>query len=249
MGQHDNQVMPATESSYRNSHLGRGWDYHKKFQDSRHRAMMWRLECRVLDRVLSNRSDTSTANCLDFACGTGRILHFVAPRVRRVLGVDVSDSMLTVARQSLPSNAEVRLVDLTRDPAALGEERFDLITAFRFFPNAEPQLRDEAMAALASYLAPNGILVFNNHKNAGSIRYRLIHLLTRARVLGRRDVNTLVSKHGLRIVETVGLGTLPFSHRLPGLCMRPLERLERVLSAVPGASRVAENVLFVAQKA
>ncbi len=60
-------------------------------------------------------------------------------------GIDVSASMLAVARQSAPS-AEIVEGDPTREDL-LSERHFDLITAFRSFPNAEDPLREAAMAA------------------------------------------------------------------------------------------------------
>lgn len=49
---------------------------------------------------------------VDLGCGAGRITKAMAADVARVIGVDVSDGMLAVARSNLPeSNVELRLGD------------------------------------------------------------------------------------------------------------------------------------------
>ena len=89
--------------------------------------------------VLRDHAPRTPLVHLDFACGTGRILEYFAGRVDSSTGVDVSDSMMEVAGR-WPPKAELIEADLTQNDV-LGDRRFNLITAFRFFPNAEPELR------------------------------------------------------------------------------------------------------------
>ena len=120
--------------SYRESHLHKGWGYHTTFSSLRYRATIWRLEQRLLFEIVRDNFPTEPPRYLDFACGTGRILGHLAPYCESALGVDVSASMLDVARRKV-KRAEIIEADLTRDDRLCGQE-FDLITAFRFFPNA-----------------------------------------------------------------------------------------------------------------
>ncbi|TIQ58250.1 MAG: class I SAM-dependent methyltransferase, partial [Mesorhizobium sp.] len=80
-----------------------------------------------------------------------------------VVGVDVSESMLSVAQ--VPRNVRLRLVDITTEPLP---EKFHVITAFRFFLNAEDHLRREALQSMREHLDENGMLVCNIHMNATS---------------------------------------------------------------------------------
>ena len=120
--------------SYRDSHLDRGTDYDEGWSTIPHRAMMWRLEQRALDSIFARAGGRRFEDYLDFACGTGRMLGFLGKYAQSVTGVDISPSMLEVARERVPK-AELICGDLTREPL-LTNRQFDVISAFRFFPNA-----------------------------------------------------------------------------------------------------------------
>ena len=72
-------------------------------------------------------SDSMTA--MEFGCGTGMISMALAPMMKSVLAVDMSEKMLTVLdekiKQSNIKNISTRLVDLSKDK--LPDDRFDLI--------------------------------------------------------------------------------------------------------------------------
>lgn len=239
----------ARATGYRASHVGRGSDYASSFEERPHRALLWDLERRALDGILARHLPGAQVDLLDFACGTGRILSHLAPRVRTATGVDVSPSMLAEARISVPG-VKLHLTDLTLDDR-LGDATYGLVTAFRFFPNAEPALRAEGMAALVRHLAPGGVIVFNNHRNDSSLVRRLSALRGRATHAGMSDaqVRFLVRSAGLRIVDSVPLGVLPLTDRhMVG--PRPLvARVERVASRLPGARRLAQNLIYVCRRA
>ncbi len=48
--------------------------------------------------------------------------------------------------------------DLTQNDI-LENRQFDLITTFRFFPNAESELRDQVMKKLVKHLDVNGLII------------------------------------------------------------------------------------------
>jgi len=120
-------------TDYRNSHLqpGKGQAYHDKFLNNPYRKMVWELEKRILDEILSTFYKDIKIYHLDFACGTGRILHYLAGRVSCSVGVDLSPSMIEVASRN-NKTSEIIQTDITRNDV-LGERKFNLITAFRFF--------------------------------------------------------------------------------------------------------------------
>jgi SAM-dependent methyltransferase len=241
--EHSRSTLP-----YIDRHKARGPDYDETFSPelNPYRAMMWRLEQEALDATLRDHLASGRVSLLDFACGTGRILGHFHGQVASATGVDVSPSMMEVARKAAP-NAELIEADLSQKDT-LGERSFDLITAFRFFPNAEPELRRSVLVVLARHLAPNGLLVFNNHKNRNSLTRRISRLLGRAITRGtmsHEEVEALLASAGLRIQTMVPLGTLPLSDRHLLLPVRLLERLERWFSRVPSLSGLAQNVIYV----
>ena len=235
-------------SSYRESHLEKGYDYHESFSRYPHRAMLWQLERTVLDQVLDQCFTDGKPKHLDFACGTGRIISYLMDRTAHPTGVDVAPSMLAIARAGAPG-ATIVQADLTRENR-LGDERFDLITAFRFFSNAEPSLRLEAMRSLARHLTDKGLLVFNNHKNAGSMVYRLVRLLGRGGYDGwsRQDVARLVNGAGLRIVREYPLGVLPLTDRHMVLPQWLARRAELIAGRFPYAVDLAQSIIYVCRQ-
>jgi predicted TPR repeat methyltransferase len=211
--------------------------------------MVWRLEQRALETALRESFPGRRPTHLDFACGTGRILEFFAGRVASSTGVDVSASMMEVARSSAPE-AELIEADLTQHDA-LGDRRFDLITAFRFFPNAETELREGVFRVLGRHLAPGGVLIFNNHKNGDSVRGRMARLRGRGSRVGtmtHKEVERLLPVGGLRILRRTPIATLPLSEKHVLVPVAVAEPLERLLSALPVAA-VAQDILYVCGRA
>jgi predicted TPR repeat methyltransferase len=232
---------------YRKSHLQRekGTTYHATFSNEPYRKMVWQFEKDIIDRILASLYSGIQIYHLDFACGTGRILAHVEGRAKHAVGVDVSPSMLKVARD-INRPAEIIEADLTIDDV-LGERKFNLITAFRFFPNAQPELRKQVMQLLSIHLEDNGYLVFNNHKNIGSTRNRLARLFGRCGYKGMSisEVKTLLAESDLEIVKTYHLCVFPASDEhllLPIFLLRPIEAL---LSKYRPLRNFGENHIYV----
>jgi len=164
------------------------------------------------------------------------------------LGIDVSESMLQQCQETHPK-VEVICADLTRsDPVP--ERMFDLVTAFRFFPNAEDQLRVDAMLALSRKVKPNGVLIFNNHKHAGNIVYRARNVLGRPnRAMTHSQALSLVSMAGLKVEEIRGFGILPSDERwmaFPGF----IHRVADATAAWLGVDmQFGQDLVYVCRKA
>jgi ubiquinone/menaquinone biosynthesis C-methylase UbiE len=237
--------------SYTDSHKGKGQDYQESFapEVNPHRAMVWRLEQRALDDILRNHLAAGQASHLDFACGTGRILAHFDGRVASSTGVDVSSSMMQVARNLAPG-AELIEADLTQRDV-LDQRYFDVITAFRFFPNAEPELRRAVLEVLVRHLAPQGVLVFNNHKNRSSLPRRILRFLGRnvaEPTMSEAEVQALVAGAGLRIEKIIPLAILPFSDNrfVPPVAL--LEMVERPISGFAALRGIAQDIIYVCRR-
>jgi len=237
------------EHDYRDSHTAAGFgaSYHENYETLPGMVYMWKREQRVLKDILSRHFADRRAVHLDFACGTGRILGLLADLTCSSTGVDIAESMLEICRRNLP-NVEIIQGDITRDPILAGRS-FDLITAFRFFPNAQPALRTEAMACLLEHLTPDGLLVLNNHENESGSIYRIARLLgKKLRTMPARDVIQLVRESGLEIVEMFPLGVLPFSvyHLIvPGFFH---EAFDAVANAAGLGKYFAQNIIYVCRR-
>ena len=206
--------------------------------------MVWKLEKKIFDRILSHYFKGNEIHHFDFACGTGRILSYFESHTRKSVGCDVSPSMLDVARENNKS-AKIIEADLTQCDV-LDDNKFNLITAFRFFPNAEEKLRKEAMQVLSRHLDDNGYLIFNNHKNTGSTRNLLARLFGRYNFKGMSiaEVKMLLQENNLEIVRIYPLSIFPASESHVLIPLRLLRLIEMVLRNFKPLQNFGENLIF-----
>lgn len=227
--------MEKAKISYRDSHTkqDKGIAYDEHYAILQGRKYLWNQEQFVLNSFIETYFKDRKIRLLDFACGTGRITSFLENRVEVSIAVDVSKTMLDEARKKL-KRTELLQVDLTRNNVLSGQ-KFNLITAFRFFPNAEPQLRIEVMRTLVSLLADDGYMLFNNHKNRNSPlvwpRYFFSNKLRKRNVsfMSIREVRGLAESVGLKIVRIYPVSLLSLSsikylerlnHRIDNIAMK-----------------------------
>ena len=241
------QNIPGQEQSYRESHMGKGSEYHAGFAENPRRAMIWALEQRILSDIVKRYLVPEETDHLDFACGTGRILGYFQGRVRSSTGVDVSASMLEVASE-VAAKSRIIKADITREDV-LADEKFDLITAFRFFPNAEPRLRKDAIGALYPKLRPGGYLVLNNHQNDSSIAHHVRRLLTKKvfSTTPTREMVDLIASAKLSLEKIYHVGIVPDHEKL---LLRPrflVEWIESAATRLPLAG-LSQDIIYVCRK-
>jgi len=208
--------VKATEPvSYRVSHLGadKAREYDDDLWDPRAaKGLDWVVEQRLLADLLGVHVPPGPRSVADFACGTGRVLEFLSRTYDSPVGIDISPDMLALARERCPQ-ATVVLGDATTTPA-LAPGPFDLITAFRFFLNAEPELRSAALEWMRGALQPGGLVVANFHLNPASLRgvYLRLRMRPAARppMMTLEDIRQLFSVHGFAVHQILGYGFLPF---------------------------------------
>ena len=101
---------------------------------------------------------------LDLCCGTGLLAGELVGRGDRVVGVDASDAMLTVARERLGPDVVLRRMAL---PDLAVEGDFDAaVCTFDGLNYLTPEQLRLTMAAVAGCLRPAGWLVFDLHTDA-----------------------------------------------------------------------------------
>jgi SAM-dependent methyltransferase len=224
--------------SYRDSHLGadKARAYDEDLWDvTAAKGLDWLVEQRLLTGLLGPGRDQAgprSGRVADFACGTGRVLQFLARRFADPVGIDVSADMLALARRRCPGAAFV-LGDVTAD-AGLAPGPFDLITAFRFFLNAEPALRDAALEWMRSVLAPGGMVVASFHLSPRSMRGAYLRLrMRRAGAPPKTSASAaaaLFAAHGFAVRAILGYSFLPY-------------RRDGRKLLLPGARRAVESRL------
>jgi O-antigen/teichoic acid export membrane protein/SAM-dependent methyltransferase len=246
------RAMTPAPISYRESHLGaaKARSYDEDLWDPRAaKGLDWLVEQRLLAEILRSTGSSATGSTVDFACGTGRVLEFLGHYFPAPVGIDVSPDMLTLARARCP-HAELILGDVTITPG-LAPGPYDLITAFRFFLNAEPPLRSEVLAWMRACLRPRGLVVANFHLNPASLRGRYLRLrmnpADKVPMMGIAEARKLFADNGFTVCRILGYSYLPYrrdGRHLWGPAAR--RRVEMIMAGSTGLQRIAGSFLVVA---
>lgn len=110
------------------------------------------LQKMALDKVLELKGDETV---LDFGCGSGRISYWIAPKVKRVIGLEVTPEMIELAEKNRTvSNVEFILYDGFHFPNL--PYLFDLILSVGVLQIMKGQVLREVVSELTRYLKSGG---------------------------------------------------------------------------------------------
>lgn len=231
-------------------------EYDRQYAKLSYGEILWKIEqCQLLDFLRGFRRGHPRIDYLDFAAGTGRVISFLDEYVDSAVGIEISPAMIENAERKL-KRGRMLCADITA-PGAPIEGRYDLITAFRFFLNADPDLRSAAMNSLAVRLRDESSrLIFNNHGNLWSHKLAMwpFHVICRVgqgvvsegNYMTLEQARRLADEAGLVIEKVMGCGILgPKSQWII-----PFERLlaiEARFGKTAFASRFGVNQMYVAR--
>jgi len=178
----------------------------------------------------------SRRSALDFGCGVGRLIIPLAQAFERVTGVDVSQSMLNVARQNCQERG-IYNVDFVSSDDELTHvtSKFDLIHSCLVLQHVPRRRGEKIISRLVERLGDQGILAIQfPFARTGSLTHAALHSLRRnfaplvilANIMLRRrwdepfmqmniyDLNrilSLFSRHGIKHVFSEVIETADFS--------------------------------------
>ena len=233
------------KKDYTTSHFNKGEDYHLRFENLPGRKNIWDLEKKIINIFLGSKE---IINHLDFASGTGRIAKFLEKNVRKQYLLDSSEKMLEFSKTILNSN-DTTFIHGDFSNISL-DKKFDLITAFRFFPNAEPFLRRNAMEFISKNLSENGILIFNNHKNFWSIPFFIERLTFRSNGFGmtHKEIKKLVKNCNLKIYKYKSVGLMTNKEKSLIIPWTIISKLENIFLKIFSNHLLGYNVVYVVGK-
>jgi SAM-dependent methyltransferase len=214
-------------------------------------AAIWDLQRSFLENWLREfRKSHVRLKGLDFACGTGRIASRTELFTDDIVGLDISADMLEVAKKQT-SRTDLRLGDILSEPSIVDYD-YDLITAFRFFLNAEADLRARIMRSLAERLRDDrSRLIFNIHGNRHSIRHLTLRMRggrgTWRNEMSLDEVRRLTDSAGLEIEAWHGFGVLPRFVYRTRMCSAA-RRIDQFATAAGWLSRISCDLLFICRR-
>jgi len=238
---------------YRLSHLGerKTTQYDEViYRQNSYDDWLWRYERAILASEIKCIEEGRRTRYLDFATGTGRIIAFLEDSFKESVGVDMSSDMLVRAKEKI-KKAKLVEADITVEDTIAGE-KFDVVTAFRFFLNAQPVLRSAALETLVPKLRDEkSLFIFNIHGN--TLSYRLFAKLwyrLRGRQLNAMTVfaaRALARRHGLFVERWYGFGVIPKVCYRWGNA-RAVFIIDAILSRLPFIKYIAYDLIFVCRK-
>jgi SAM-dependent methyltransferase len=239
--------QPITD--YRDSHLDKGEDYDRELARGDFNTYMTDRERVILTRIVRELFPRGIPRYLDFACGTARITQIIEPFAHESIGVDVSPTMLEQARRKLP---DVRFLerDLTRDRSGIAP--VNLISSFRFFGDAQDELRRGALAAMHDLLVPSGYLVFNQHLNPWSV-HNLLLRATHKPVHGDLtwpELRAMLAGSGFRVVQRHAIGFWLFREKWnrPEVLRSRAAKIVEPLFELSTLAPISPDAIIVAQR-
>ena len=235
--------------SYRESDLRKGDDYDRYLESDPMDRYMAQVEAKILTKLVPRMFPNGIERYLDFAGGTGRITQLVEQFASDSTAIDISESMQAIAKKKCKSTTFI-VADITTEPLDL--DPFDLVTSFRFFGNAEHELRDSVLEALSSMTAKGGYLIINNHRNPLAIRELML------RVRGQRSELTcdprvfrkLLKKHDFKVLRSIAIAPWVIRAKYTEekyLTANYANHLE-YLSYLPGIATFSPDSILVAKK-
>ena len=151
-----------------------------------------------LDELWSADRD-GVRSVLDLCCGTGLLAGELSARGYRVVGIDASDSMLTLARERLGAGVELNRMTL---PDLTVEGVFDAaVCTFDGLNYLAPDELRLTMAAVALSLRPAGWLVFDLHTD-GMMDFTISNPVVAGESAGNDFVISSVVDRGERTCDT-----------------------------------------------
>jgi SAM-dependent methyltransferase len=161
------------------------------------------IETTLVDRYFR----PAPADILDIGCGAGRTSAALHARGYRVVAVDLSESLLSIAR-SRHSGIDFRLMDASRlalDDGAFDAALFSYNGIDCLYPEAS---RTECMREVARVLKPGGVFMFSSHNLIGAFFsggfWYPRGYFNSARFIGQQLTNPLVREWYMRYEDGGG---------------------------------------------
>jgi len=181
----------------------------------------------VVEYLSEVTPELSLHRTLDFGCGVGRLTQALAEYADEVVGVDISESMLTEARRFNRFDERVRYVVNTEpNLSQFPDGHFDLVYSNITLQHIPPRYAKQYIADFFRVVREGGVVLFQLRSGPriepGSFRHRLYRfnreplrrLLQRLRgrppseihFVARSQVEEVIHENGGRLVDVVDLG-------------------------------------------
>jgi SAM-dependent methyltransferase len=200
------------------------------------------LQKAALEEALELKGDEVI---LDFGCGSGRFSYWIAPKVKKVIGLEVAPEMIDLAeRNRTAENVEFRIYDGIHFPTF--SYLFDLILSVGVLQIFDGELLKNSLSNLARYLRREGrlCLIEQASDNPKINRPKLEEYLQACQESGLECLQYYPIRNGRWwMLYLIRYGMIP-KRWLPRLAYRELERRRRE----KGLIHFYQDILFLLRK-
>lgn len=227
------------------SHVkGQEWyqasDVAEAYEDKRFSGGGQLIDRREKRAVLEALAPVSDRKILEIACGTGRFTALLAEQGADIVGLDISEPMLSQGRRKAQTAGVDEQVEFLRGDAGrlpFPDNTFDAVFAMRFF-----HLAPTPAAFMAEMKRVSSELIVFDTFNSYSARSLYNWALPMgSRLYSRSQVADLLEQADLELVDATHEFVLPygFYRKLPQSVARPFRVGDTGLQRLPGGQRLA----------
>src|SRR3990170_666601 len=143
---------------------------------------------------------------LDLACGTGRIAEYLLSRGYEVSAADISQEMLTVARERLkPFGESIKFRQAEAENLPFEEKSFDSATCFRLMGHIPPETRVKILKELKRVTRGPFAVAYYLSEPVANIKRKIRKFLNGDKSfwfpVSKRDLKEEINSANLRILE------------------------------------------------
>ena len=154
--------------------------------------------------------DSSNA-VLDYGCGTGTLALSIANKVQKVLGIDISEGMIEVAKKKATERkvGNIEFLKILLSDKQLEPKSFDVVFAFNVLHFVEDE--GKCISRIHEILRPGGYFI-SSTECGGENKGSSINILTRVlssvgiipyvRFFTKHELDIYITNGGFRIVES-----------------------------------------------
>ena len=192
------------------------------------------IDRREKEAVLEAVAPVEDERVLEIACGTGRFTAMLAERGADIVGLDISEAMLSQGREKARRAGVSDHIEFMRGDAArlpFPDDHFDTVFAMRFF-----HLADTPAKFLAEMARVSRDRVFFDTFNGTSLRVLYNWALPMgSRLYAHDEVERLLSDAGLRLAREAHDFLLPYGlyRKVPNSVAGPIRNADTKLGVTP----------------
>ncbi len=134
---------------------------------------------------------------LDIGCGVGRVEYKLAKVVKEVVGIDISPSMIKLAKENIKSKNAKFLVGNGKDLKGLGNSSFDLVISILVFQHMPRKIFENYIKESSRVLEKGGKIFFqiSSYSKTRPEEPPVNHPWA-LRFYSQKDISTILNKSG-----------------------------------------------------